>query len=179
MVMNRYFGPNQRPGTANYLGTVGKIVEIARVSSIGHIGSVQLKSGTLGRVQQVGSMGAARYVSTYVWSQVGGYKGTMHLGAGTPFVGSWREIAPFRIKTVSARNTAGGTLNVVTGAVGTTFPRQTGTYVSQRLGPGSFVQVSFTEAFTHVKVLVRGGGKTAGGGGTTPGTLWLSLTGQP
>lgn len=177
-----------RVGSQPYLGTVNRIGG-GRIGSVGNLGSQKYlgtvnrigggRVGTVGRLDTLGTLGRARFMSTYQWSNTGGYKGTIRGSPGVTFIGSWIDISRYYNKTISVKQTSGGSLFVVTGHVGTTFPRMTGTYSSRRIGVGSYVQVSFTENFTHVRALFRHSGATAGGGGVVQGTAWIGITAQP
>ncbi len=173
-------------GRAGSIGSVGRVSYVPRVGSIGRIGSIgsigrvgyvprvgslgRVESGSLGRIAYVGRTGTIGAHAWYKGGSVGASQwDRIHTGKGSTYVGSWVNIERFRTKTFAVRSTVSGTLSLVTGIVGSGPTGITGTYAQMRLGVGSYVALSFTEAMRFVKPIV-----TVGSVGSGKGTLSLA-----
>jgi len=88
---------------------------------------------------------------------------------GGEYVGSWRDISRWGVKTLAIRSTLSGTLQIIT-AMANPFPHGShasmGTYYESRIGQGTYSTKSFSEALGWGKAKYHSTGTSVTGKGT-------------
>jgi len=102
---------------------------------------------------------------------------------GTCYMGSWRDISRWRVKTLTLRSSMSGSLDIMTAMVNPTgrgSHPSTGTYYTSRIEEGSYTTKSFEEAlgWARARFCATGTSDVPGGGDHSTGTVNLFWAGQ-
>ncbi len=143
----------ERMGSIDTIGRIGTLNKIGSIDYIARIGSLSYQAA-LGTVNGL-AFSPKRLLGT----------NSVHTATGSTYTGSWEDIAKYRTKTYQVFSSMGGSLHIVTGAVGTgPSTGFTGTAYKLRIGAGSAASASFTESFSFARANIRSGSVGSGKG---------------